>query len=82
MYELEKNVVCIVLEYYMGELIILIFLKSVVFFVMRCSLNRDVEKFIGLVFLGEFLRDIVEEFRNMLEIVNFYCYLDLRGVIL
>ena len=49
---------------------------------MRCSLNRDAEKLIGLALSGEPPRDIAEELRNMLETVNFHRHLDLRGVIL
>lgn len=81
-YELEKNAACIALEHHMGEPTISILLKSAASLAMRCSLNRDAEKLIGLALSGEPPRDIAEELRNMLETVNFHRHLDLRGVIL
>lgn len=81
-YELEKNAACIALEHHMGEPTISILLKSAASLAMRCSLNRDAEKLIGLALSGEPPRDIAEELRNMLDTVNFHRHLDLRGVIL
>lgn len=81
-YELEKNAACFALDHHMGEPTISILLKSAASLAMRCNLNRDAEKLIGLALSGEPPRDIAEELRNMLEAVNFHRHLDLKGIIL
>lgn len=81
-YELEKNAACVALEHHMGEPTISILLKSAASLAMRCNLDRDAEKLIGLALSGEPPRDVAEELRNMLETVNFHRHLDLKGIIL
>lgn len=70
-YELEKNAATDALENKIGEPTISILLKSAASLAMRCELNRDAEKLIGLALSGEPPKDIAEELRNMLETVNF-----------
>ncbi|WP_347035563.1 hypothetical protein [Bacteroides cellulosilyticus] len=81
-YELEKSVALSALEKQLGEPTISILLKSAASLAMRCELNRDAEKLIGLALSGEPPRDIAEELRNMLETVNFRRHLDLKGIVL
>lgn len=81
-YELEKEAATIALESHFGEPTTSILLKSAASLAMRCRLNRDAEKLIGLALSGEPPMDIVEELRDMLENVNFDRHLSLKGVTL
>lgn len=81
-YELEKSAATVALNNQKGEPTTSILLKSAAALAMRCNLNRDAEKLIGLALSGDPPRDIAEELRNMLEIVNFNRHLDLKGVVL
>lgn len=81
-YELEKSVATSALENQLGEPTISILLKSAASLAMRCELNRDAEKLIGLALSGEPPIEIADELRNMLETVNFRRHLDLKGITL
>lgn len=81
-YQLEKDAAFAALQNDMGQPTISILLKSSAALAMRCGLNRDAEKLIGLALSGEPPTDIADELRNMLETVNFNRHLDLRGITL
>ena len=81
-YELEKKAATIALDSHLGEPTTSILLKSAASLAMRCKLDRDAEKLIGLALSGEPPVDIAEELRDMLENVNFNRHLSLKGVAL
>jgi len=63
-----------------GEPSVSILLRSAASLAMSCKRLRDAEKLIAMALSGEPPLEIAEELRNLLENVNFYRHLEVKGI--
>jgi len=62
-----------------GEPSVSVLLRSAASLAMSCNKLREAEKLIALALSGEPPMEIAEELRNLLENVNFYRHLEVKG---
>ena len=78
-FELESQAAMLAYEHRIGEPSISILLRSTASLAMSCNLYREAEKLISLALSGEPPAEIADELRDLMENVNFFRHMELRG---
>lgn len=79
-FELESQAAMLAFQNNIGEPSVSILLRSAASLALSCNLYRDAEKIISLALSGEPPLEIADELRDLMENVNFFRHLELRGI--